>query len=193
MSTKATVGRIISIAGHPFVLVPVAILIATSGQSASARGWALGSVVAAMAVLSAYVVRRQRRGDFTDVDVSKREQRPAVYALAIVTLVATGIALHIRGSNPIAVRGVTLAAGLFAVSALVNVRLKASLHCAFAVLAAGIAWPSSMLAAMSFAFVAVAVAWGRVAYGRHARSEVVVGLGLGALAAIAFVGWSSST
>ena len=142
-----------------------------------------------MAVLAFYVVRRHRRGDFADVDVSTREQRPAVYGVAFVSLAAAAVALHVSGSNPIAVRGAAVAAGLFAISALVNVRAKASLHCAFAALAAGIAWPSSALAGVSFVVIAVVVAWGRVAYGRHSRSEVIVGLGLGALAALVFLGW----
>lgn len=190
MMSRVTAGRWISIAGHPFVLVPLAVVIATSGQSARTRGSILSLVVGAMAMLAFYVVRRHRRGEFTDVDVSRREQRPAVYALAIVSLVGTSIALHLSGMDPVAVRGAAVAAGLFAASAIVNVRLKASLHCAFAVLAAGVVWRASAFAAIGFAAVAILVAWGRVAYGRHARPEVVVGLMLGALAAVAFAGWS---
>lgn len=189
MTTAEKIGRAVSIAGHPFVLLPLAIVIATTGQSARARGSVLGLVVAAMAVLAFYVVRRHRRGDFADVDVSTREQRPAVYRVAIVALAATAVVLHMSGSNAIAVRGAAVAAGLFAVGALVNSRVKASLHCAFAMLAAGITWPSSTTAGIGFVVAAVVVAWGRVAYGRHARSEVIVGLALGAVAALVFIGW----
>ncbi|MBX3234263.1 MAG: hypothetical protein KIT84_04200 [Labilithrix sp.] len=186
---REKVGRAISIAGHPFILTPLAVTIATSTQAAQARALILGLVAAAMIAVAFHVVRRHRRGEVSDIDVSTREQRSGVFRVAIGSLVATIAILLATGASPAALRGATVATALFAACALVNRRLKASLHAAFAMLAAGIVWPVSHAGGVAFALAACVIGWGRVAYRRHTTSEVLAGLALGAIAAVALVMW----
>lgn len=179
-----TLGRWISIAGHPFILVPLAIAIATSRDRAS-RGPVLGLVGISMAILAAFIARSLRRGEVTDVDVSTREHRPGMYRVAIATAVASVAILRFTHQSREAVHGALVSAVLLLVGAFVNARIKASLHTAFALMAAGIAFKASAIAGAVFLVVALAVAWARVAYGRHTRPEVLVGGVLGILAALA--------
>jgi hypothetical protein len=173
-------GRWASIVGHPFLVVPAAILVATSkDDAASARGPILGVVGASMVAIAVQVAVRLRRGEITDVDVSKREHRPQLYALAIAAAVVSTTLLFVTHQSPTTVRGAALVGGLLVVGAVANVWLKVSLHTAFAVFAAGIAFHAGPGVAAVFAVLALVVACARVAYGRHTRSEVVAGAILG--------------
>jgi hypothetical protein len=173
------VARAISIVGHPFLVVPGAILLTGT------RGPVLYAVLASMVAITVHVVRGMRRGEISDVDVSRREQRRGVYAIGIGCSVVAVAVLYATHQPPLAIRGSLIAGGALAVSAIVNLRLKASLHCLFAMFSAGIAWRAEHVAGLVFAIVALAVAWARVAYERHTRAEAAVGLALGTVAAIA--------
>jgi hypothetical protein len=183
------IGRAISIAGHPFFLTPIAVTIATGRETAAARAVILGLLGAAMLAVAVHVVRRHRRGEIADIDVSTREQRPAVFRVAIGSLLVVLVILHLTGANPAAFRGAAVATGLFGACAIVNLRLKASLHSAFAMLAAGIVWPVSHGGGAVFGVASLVIGIGRVAYGRHTPGEVVAGLTLGSIAAVALVTW----
>ncbi len=180
-----TIGRWASIVGHPFLVVPAAIVVATSQRAAaSARGPVLGVVGASMLVLTVQVAVRLRRGEITDIDVSTREQRPRMYAVAIAAAVVSTALLFATHQSSTAVYGAAIAGGLLVAGALANVWIKVSLHTAFAVFAAGIAFHAGPHAAIVFAGIALVVAWARVAYGRHTLREVVAGGVLGSIFAV---------
>ncbi|MFO0738372.1 MAG: phosphatase PAP2 family protein [Labilithrix sp.] len=184
---KARIGRVLSIAGHPFILTPLAVTIATWRETARSRAVILGLLAAAMLAVAIHVVRRHRRGEVADIDVSAREQRPAVFRVAIGSLLVVMLALHFTGANPAALRGAAVATGLFVACAFANLKVKVSLHSAFAVLAAGIVWPVNHLGGIAFGIAAGLIGWGRIAYQRHTPIEVVLGLLLGTAAAVTLV------
>ncbi len=180
------VARIVSIVGHPFVLVPLAIVFATR-DAARSRGPVLAAVLGTMAILAVYVVRKWRRGELTDVDVSTREQRPRVFFIGIAASGAACLAMIATKQSASVIRGTAIACLVLVAMFFVNrFLLKASLHSAFAAIAAGIVWRASPLLSIAFAVVAVIVAWSRVRYGRHTASEVTAGLAIGAVAALGF-------
>lgn len=180
-----TIGRWLSIAGHPFVVVPAAIFVATSSdRGAASRVPALGVVGASMVVIAIHVAVRLRRGEITDVDVSTREHRPQMYALAITAAAVSTALLFATHQSPTSVRSSALACGLLVTGAIANLRIKVSLHTAFALSAAGIAFHNGLVAGLLFAVVALVVAWARVAYGRHTPREVLAGGALGSLFAV---------
>jgi len=181
------VARIISIVGHPFLVVPLAIVLATQNDGASRRAILL-AVGGTMLALTIYVVRKWRKGDFKDIDVSTREQRPRVFFIGIAASGLACLAMRLSRQNEAAIRGTAIACGTLVVLFLVNrFLLKASLHGAFSAMAAGIVWRANMPLAIGFAVLALIIGWSRVAYGRHTTPEVVVGLGIGAASAAAFV------
>lgn len=184
---KAKLGRALSIAGHPFILTPLAVTIATWSGTAKERLVILGLLAAAMLAVAVHVVRRHRRGEVSDIDVSNREHRPAVFRVAIGSLIFVMATLHLTGAKPAAFRGAAVATGLFVACAIANRRIKVSLHTAFAMLAAGIVWPANQLGGFIFAAVACIIGWGRIAYGRHTPREVALGLLLGSAAAVTLV------
>jgi hypothetical protein len=180
------VARFVSIVGHPFVLVPLAIVIATRAPNARA-GPVLAAVGFTMFVLAVVVVRAWRRGEIADVDVSTREHRPRVFIVGIAASALACVAMIATHQNAATIRGCAIACATLVVMALLNrFALKASLHSAFAMMAAGICWRASATIGIAFALAALAVAASRVVYGRHTTPEVLSGLAVGVLSAAAF-------
>lgn len=185
-SAKASrLARSVSIVGHPMVLVPVAMTLAMRGRVSVAQAAAiLGTVVVAMLAVAAYLVHGVRRGTLSHVDVSKREERGGFYRVSMAATACAAAALHFAGAPRSAVVGTACAFALFAVGSLVNRVIKASLHTAFAVVAAGVVgvgepWAFGLLLA-----TAAAVAWSRIALSRHTPAEVFVGALLGTVASL---------
>ena len=181
----ATLARAVSIGGHPMVLVPAAIAIAMRGRvSRSEATIVLGVVFGAIAIVAAYLVHGVRSGRLSHVDVSKREERGGFYGVALVSTFAATVVLALLPAPHAAPLGFGCAFALLAVASVVNRWLKASLHTAFAIVAAGVVGPGAPLPFAIFATAAGLVAWSRVVLGRHTRREVFVGAILGGVTAI---------
>lgn len=184
--THTATARWVSIAGHPFVLIPSAIAIAIYGRASTRQaGELLAAVVVSLSLVAAYVYWGLRRGKWTHIDVSERERRWPIYLLAMAASAASALLLYALGQPAQVVRGAVVACVLLGVCLAVNARLKVSLHTAFAVYAAGIAGVTSRVALVVILLLALAIAWGRVTLGRHSRAEVLWGWALGGMAASA--------
>lgn len=186
VTPRNQIARAISIVGHPMLLVPLAIVLAMRGRVSFSQGAGiLAVVVAAILVVAAYLVHGVRTGRLSHVDVSKREERGTFYRVAMVSTAIATVALAMSGAPRAAAFGCGCAFGLLAVSSIVNRTIKASLHTAFGIVAAGTVGPGSPLVFATFLAMALLVAWSRVVLGRHTTAEVLVGALLGTLAAIA--------
>lgn len=169
------------------LLVPFAIAMAMRGRVSFSQGVAILAVIfAAIVVVAAYLVHGVRTGRLSHVDVSKREERGTFYRVAMGATFAATVALWFGGAPHAAAFGCGCAFLLLAVSSVVNrFFIKASLHTAFGIVAAGIIGPRSPLIFGALLVMAGLVAWSRIALGRHTGREVVVGALLGTIAAIA--------
>lgn len=184
---SVAVARWVSIVGHPFVLAPVALAVLVLRRLPFAHALPLlvfligGSLVPT----AAYTLRQVRRGRWSDWDVSRRTERHRLYAVALPLLVLLLVTLVATRQPGFVVRATAAAVGLVAVGSLLNLRLKVSLHCAFAAFAAGLVLPAAPGAGLALVALAPLVAWSRLVLGRHSLGEAAAGLVLGALAAVA--------
>jgi hypothetical protein len=172
--SSTTLARVLSIAGHPFVLVPLTVAAAT-------RNWIWTSVVAAGTILPLLVItlRNVRRGVWSDPDVSRREQRGGLYRAAFPLLALSCLMLWLLGAGPRMMRGFGGAAAMLALGLLGNRFLKISLHLmAAAYCSVTIAWlyPDTLYAILPFL---AALAWSRHKLQRHTWAEIAVGLAIG--------------
>ncbi len=176
--------RYLSIAGHPFIVLPAsvaALSVLRGGDARAAAGLAALFVVVSIAVLVGI-----RQGRFNDFDVSERKRRPGFYAVATTGTVMLGI---LQRDNPGALRACLIAAAVLAVCGVLNRWTKASLHTAFALYAAGFWAAWSMSAGLAALPIAAAIGWSRVRLGRHTLAEVFAGAAVGLVAASCFVYW----
>ena len=134
----------------------------------------------------AYSAVQVKRGRWSHVDASVREERQQLnlFLAALLVLVSTALWATDRPWGVVA--GVGSAALVAAVAHATRRWLKISLHVAFATFAPAFLYPR-VGGALVLLAVAAAVAWSRLALSRHTRQEVVYGGALGAAVGALFV------
>ena len=180
---KAQAAKWISIAGHPFVFSPIVALLAGAslfGPVESVIGL-LTVVLCCLLPASLYILRKVRIGEWSDLDVSARKDRPHLFLIGFAFLLLTVLVLTVTGQPIAYARGCLAAIILIVGGWFLNRWLKPSMHAGFAMLTACSLWPLSAPLAFVAMLFAVAVGWSRVELRRHTWLEVGVGLGLGIL------------
>lgn len=178
--------RLLSIIGHPALLMPAAVVGASLARQAPA---AVLHVAAAASVFVAvcvglYSVVQVRAGRWRHVDASVPAERSQLNQfLALLLFGTAGVLWGIGQPRPVSL-GLALGGALVVFGHLLRRRCKVSLHAGFAVFAAGLLWPG--VAAAAGLALAAGVGWSRLALRRHTRAEVVLGLLAGGVAAVAF-------
>jgi len=185
---KRRCAQFLSILGHPFVFVPIVSLFVgwnVLTPTEAALG-VLTVVVACLVPISIYICGKVRRGEWSDLDVSQRRDRPHLFVVGIVLLIATCVILHETHQPPAFVRGCAAAILLICSGWALNVWIKPSMHAGFAMLTSFSLWPLGARIAFPLTIFALLVGWSRVVLSRHTKLEVAVGLILGAIVARVF-------
>lgn len=186
-AVAVTVARLLSIAGHPFVFA--LLVMAAVGVRFLRREQTVTAltvlVLLVIVPFTLYIVREVRAQRWTNFDVSVREHRPRMYAVALLLIAAAAGLLHLLGAPWGIVRGMLFAAGLMCLTLALNVLLKVSLHAAISAYAAVILWRVEPAVGAIALAACLAIGWSRVVLKRHTLAEVVVGtmcgLGVGAI------------
>ncbi|MBK5298533.1 MAG: hypothetical protein JJE40_15380 [Vicinamibacteria bacterium] len=169
--------RWISILAHPFVMASLMALGAGVRSALLVAGFATVPLAALMAL-------QVRSGRWGNVDASRREERPALFAVAGLGLLA--LAVYLAVTQPVSplLRGLLAPVGLLGGAAAVNRWVKVSLHVGFAVLAA--ATLIQLESALGWALVPVVpiLSWSRLVLNRHRLTELVAGGVLGLAASL---------
>jgi membrane-associated phospholipid phosphatase len=177
-----SVARWISILGSPLIVVPLTVAMVS-------KALVLTVVLSGVAlVMVAGILRKVRRGDWPNFDVSEPKDRPSALARAILVLAAAGLLLYFLGQPAQTLWGFAFAIVIMAVAAALNrFHLKVSMHAAFTSYAAVIPVVVMPALAAVLAFVAMLVAWSRIVLERHTVTEVLVGIGIGATSGVALL------
>jgi len=176
-SASTTAARVVSIALHPFVVfAALAMLAAWRVDPASLPRTALGIGVAIL-IVSLFIWQRRRGGHWETVDASRRQERPLLYALAL--LVAGGYWLWMGGRASATSTGVLAAVAMLCVAGIANRWIKLSLHMASLAFAAVAAWPLSVVVGGVALAALPLLAWARLRMARHTLPEVIGGTLLG--------------
>ncbi|MFL6585672.1 MAG: hypothetical protein ACJ8GV_02140 [Luteimonas sp.] len=181
-SISTTAARVVSIVLHPFlVLAALALLAAWRVDPASLSRTALGIGVA-IAIVSVFIWQRRRGGRWQTVDASRRQERPLLYALAL--LVAGAYWLWMGGRASATSNGVLAAVAMLCVAGIANRWIKLSLHMAslsFAGVAAWPLWPAASIVALA---AMPLLGWARLRMARHTVPEVLGGTALGLITGV---------
>jgi hypothetical protein len=175
------IARVLSAVLHPFVVAPVTVALAT-------RSWRWAGIVAATTILPLTIVliRRTRRGEWTDFDVSRREQRPGLYYAALPLFALAAFLVWALDGPPRFLRSFAAVGALFAAGLIGNRFLKISLHMmfgAFCLTVLARIYPTSLFLTLP---LLASLAWSRWRLERHTPAEIAVGLVLGAVAGAVF-------
>lgn len=176
-SVPTTAARVVSIVLHPFlVLAALALLAAWRVDPASLSRTAFGIGVA-IAIVSTFIWQRRRGGHWQTVDASRAQERPLLYALAL--LVAGAYWLWMGGRASATSNGVLAAVAMLCVAGIANRWIKLSLHMASLSFAGVAAWPLWPAAAIVVLAALPLLGWARLRMARHTLSEVIGGAALG--------------
>jgi len=175
--------RFISFIFNPYFLIlpiPYLLVMRETGDSTYAIKWGLFTLCF-LGAIGMSVLLAVKKGYFTDLDISKREQRPLLFTLLafFALLYLCGLYLY-RGPLVlfISLSGIFFSLLIFS---FVNTRIKASIHVASIT---ALIFAFSVLYGGVFLFLLVLIpliAWSRVKIRRHSELEVLVGGILGIL------------
>jgi hypothetical protein len=179
--------RVLSVIGHPGLLVPAAVAVAASGTDAPPQllPAALATALLVTVIVGLYSLWQVRAGRWAHIDASHPRERHQLNLFLAASLGGASLLLWALG-QPLQVALGPLVAGLLvALTHLLRHWLKVSLHAAFAVFAVTLVWPHPVLTP-ALALLAWGVAWSRLVLRRHTLPEVLLGLALGAAPGAAF-------
>ena len=175
--------RCVSWIGHPLVFISLSVAIIIISRLANRAGLALllTLLVTLILPMAFLLFWGARTGRWSDADVSIRSERVRFYPRAISISAMAVIALWLLRAPAMALRGAVVTLFLLLVAALVNFRIKLSLHALFAFYSAIILFVvQPVVGAIAFA-LAFLVFWSRLYLGRHDLLETLVGASLGLL------------
>lgn len=171
--------RTISLIFHPFAVAPLALIFALylSGIGLLAALWWAGVCVLFLTIpLVTYLFHKVTSKQFSDADVSVREQRQGIYFFgAICMIVCFGVLLWLRAPDiMIELFGAGLAmVVLFAL--VTRFVTKVSVHTGImtgaTVVVAFYSWPWALVLAAA----TLVVAWSRLMLKRHSMVEIISG------------------
>lgn len=188
--TRVAIARVVSIIGHPVVLLLVAALIAASTRGASLQQLRLigGALAIVGVIVLGFSWLQVRAGHWSHVDASIRNERASLNVFLAVLLLLSAALLWFLTRRPSMSVALALAGALIVTALLIARWVKVSLHAAFAAFATALLWPIK-LAVIAGVLVTVVVVWSRLVLGRHVAADVVAGLLLGMAAGGAYQVW----
>jgi magnesium-transporting ATPase (P-type) len=178
------IARWLSIIFHPFVMVGVMVGTAAAERQTAGEAFRTVAIVVLVTIvpLAILMVRQVRRGAWENVDASNRNERPILYVVGGVALLALLAYLVVLRPQSFMVRGVLATLGMLACCAFLTKWIKVSLHMAFATLAATALVLSRSPVGYALLMGLPALVWSRLTLERHTLPEVVLGTIVGAAA-----------
>jgi hypothetical protein len=175
--------RWVSRIGHPLVFITLSLGVVIALRLANRGGLALlltllVTVILPMALL---LFRGFQSGRWSDPDVSNSAERIRFYPWAILISAVAVIVLLLMHAPAFALRGATITLFLLIIAALLNFRIKLSLHALFAFYSAIILFLVNPIAGAVAFTLALLVFWSRLYLKCHDFSETLVGAFLGLL------------
>jgi len=180
---RTALAQIISFLFNPVMLlvfVPLFLVYKTSGDVILSLAWTMYTMIFLIA-MTFFVIYGVHKKIFTDLDVSKRTQRPLLFLVGIfMTLVYLGGLFFLNGPKILIFVTVGFIVGVLLL-ALMNTRLKVSFH---------VATVSALFFSLAIIYhgfyyltllLIPTVAWARLKIKRHTLPETIVGACFGIL------------
>ncbi len=180
---KTKIARVVSMVGHPFVMIVLLVLV-LSWTMDRAAAWRITGFVAVMGLIPIGVLRWRRfpsrRKQTTEASAST--DRPILYFSLFAVLLLSSVYFHFVEHSAFLVRGTAVTALMSGAAAVVNRWIRLSLHLAFAVYSGLILARIHPGYGLPILILAPWLAWSRLVLLRHTLPEVLGGsvLGLGA-------------
>lgn len=172
----------------PLLTLGLAAYFSTSGSLFKSIQYVVLALLLTSLPISIVVAIQVLRRKWTDLDVSVRRQRYALYPFAIASMIALTGALNYFGAPSVVVRS-AIAFGLAnIVDGVINFFYKVSAHATGAAACAVIFWAAVPTAlwglSLAATIAALLVGWSRVVLKRHTVGQVLLGWSVGMLSVL---------
>ncbi len=188
MTMKTSVARVISIAGHPFVLLPLLIflpLFQSDVGGALRTTLIFGCIV--VIPLGLLIWRSCASGEWRTVDASDKANRPVLFKATILVLIVVSAYFHFVERAPQVVRGCIVSSAMLLLAAGLNRWIKISLHLTFACFCGVLLATVRLNYGLPVLLLVPPLIWSRLVLSRHIVSETIGGVILGLLGASFFL------
>lgn len=181
--TKLQLAKLISIIGHPLLVGSLYVIFISFYDlekiTAVMISIAMLSVVTFPILIHNYI--KTKKGTYSNFDVSDQKQRRGFYPFSIL-LFAICLILFVILHLPKVVLVTTASfLGMLLCMALVNFKIKASLHLAIALFIVPKFFEISIIFGLGFLFFGIGIAWSRLILRRHSAQEISLGSIIGLL------------
>ena len=178
--------RIVSVLGHPFVLLPLTVLLATLHTMQPERALKISAVTSLVTVFPLlFIIRRKViTGEWSDHDVSVSAERRGFYPIVIGIVVISYLIFWFLGFPDSLLKAMIVSLALLLIAMLINVWSKISLHLIFASYCAVSLLAVRHWVGVVFMLLAILIAWSRVTLERHSLVQALSGMALGSLGGI---------
>lgn len=167
----------------------VGVMVGAAAVSRQSGGEAVRTValVAAFTILPLAVLmaRQVRRGTWENADASNKTERPILFLVGGLALVALLAYVRVRQPQSFMVRGILTTLGMLLVSAAATRWIKVSLHMAFATYVATALTLARSPIGYGLLIALPLLVWSRLTLKRHTGPELALGILIGALAGVA--------
>jgi membrane-associated phospholipid phosphatase len=164
---------------HPFTIAPVVywlVMFLSDVPALESLQWTALSFVVVIAPLVAALIYNVRRGRYSDMDVSIREHRYGLYALAILCFLILIALLNLLDAPRIALGCLYAASCAILAGALINRFLtKISLHSVTMAGGAAILFFVAPGAGIALTLATLLVGWARIYLNQHTPGQVLLG------------------
>jgi membrane-associated phospholipid phosphatase len=185
---RTSAARFISIAGHPFVLLPLLVFLPrfSSGTGGAFRTtFAFAAIV--LGPMAALIWRSVTSGEWHTVDASNKADRPLLYKASMTILAAATAYFYFVDHSPEIARGCAIAAGMLLLAAMLNRWCKISLHITFACFCGILLARVRLGYGIPILLLVPPLIWSRLVLSRHVFSEAIGGAMLGLAGAACFM------
>lgn len=177
------IARIISLISNPvliLIFLPFFLVYKTTKDLNAAWNWTLYTLVF-ITIFVLFVLIGVKKKIFSDIDVSKREQRPALYFMgALLSVLYLYVLFLFQAPRILFITLFGIILGIL-ITGLINIKIKASVHVAAI---SGLITSLSIIYKGYFLFLLILIfiiGWSRVKIKRHTVPEVIIGGILGSL------------
>ena len=172
------------------MLLSLLVILPRAGQGVSSAARTLAALVGIVFLPIGWLAWHSRAtGRWRTVDASDKADRPLLYLVIGLVLLAAGTFFHFVEHSRDAVRGCVVVGGMMLVAFALNRWIKLSLHVACAAFCGVLLASAQFRAGWVLLGCLPALMWSRVALSRHLPVETLGGLILGAAGAGGLVWW----
>lgn len=174
---KQKIARIFSVVGHPLVLGTFYVIVMAMDNLPSDTAILLSILVLGLVTLPivAHNLRKLRKGTYSNFDVSDQRKRKGFYHFAIFLFLILLSVLYSLDFPKLVFYNTSIFFVMLLVMALINYKVKASLHASVAFFAGIGCWSISSNISMLGLVLAMAITWSRLELKRHTRTELILG------------------